>query len=127
MKISCLHSRQTRSTFNFSVLFSHFRLVSQAMKVEMTHFKSPKLSTGCGQCREALGKGPTPSGGSGMHQEGSLFWRNYVRVGNFLGRSYCLQVANMFMFPLTANVLINRLMFPLTANSPITANVPINC
>jgi len=40
----------------------------------MTHFKRPKSSTGCGQCREALGKGPTPSGGSGMPQEGSFFF-----------------------------------------------------
>ena len=54
------------------------------------------------------GKGPTQSGGSGMHQEGSLFWRNFVWAGNFLGRSYCLQVANMLMFPLTANLPINR-------------------
>ena len=71
----------------------------------MTHFKRPKSSTGCGQCREALGKGPTASGGSGMHQEGSLFWGNCAWAGNFLGRSYCLQVANMLMFPLTANFL----------------------
>ena len=48
-------------------------LISQARKVEMTHFKRPKSSTGCGQCWEALGKGPTPSRGSGMHQEGLLF------------------------------------------------------
>ena len=38
----------------------------------MTHFKRPKSSTGFDQCGEALGKGPTASGGSGMHQEGSL-------------------------------------------------------
>ena len=92
----------------FFVLFSRFRLISQARKVKMTHFKRPKSSTGCDQCREALGKGPTPSGGSGMHQEGSFFWRNCARAGNFLGRSYCLQVANMLMFPLTAKVPINR-------------------
>ena len=54
------------------VLFSRFRLISHSRKVKMTHFKSPKSSTGCGQCREALGKGPTASGGSGMLQEGSL-------------------------------------------------------
>ena len=59
-----LHSGQNRGpTVNFLVLFSRFRLISQARKVEMTHFKSPKSSTGCGQCREALGKGPTPSWG----------------------------------------------------------------
>ena len=75
-----LHSGQNRGpTVNFLVLFSRFRLISQARKVEMTHFKGPKSSTGCGQCREALGKGPTPSGGSGMHQEGSFFWRNCAK------------------------------------------------
>ena len=118
--LSWLHSGQNRGpTVNFFVLFSRFRLISQARKVEMTHFKRPKSSTGCGQCREALGKGPTPSGGSGMHQERSLFWRNCARAGNFLGRSYCLQVANMIIFPLTANVPINRLTFPLIANVSI--------
>ena len=68
-----------------------------------------------------------------MHQEGSLFWQNFAWAGHFLGRSYCLQVANMSMFPLTANVPIKRLTFPLTANVPIkrltfplTAYVPIN-
>ena len=39
-------------TLNFSILFSHFRHISQARKVKMTHFKSQKTSTGCGQCRE---------------------------------------------------------------------------
>ena len=38
----------------------------------MTHFKSLKSSTGCGQCREGCWEGPTPSGWSGRHQEGSL-------------------------------------------------------
>ncbi len=72
--ISWLHSGQNReATVSFFLLFSRFRLISQARKVEMTHFKRLKSSTGCGQCREALGKGPTPSGGSGMHQEGSFF------------------------------------------------------
>ena len=41
----------------------------------------------------------------GMHQKGSLFWQNFAWAGHFLGRSYCLQVANMSMFPLTANFL----------------------
>ena len=74
----------------------------------MIHSKSPKSSTLCGQCREVLGKGPTPSGGSGMHQEGTLFWQIFAWAGNFLGRSYCLQVANMLMFALTATLPINR-------------------
>ena len=53
-------------------------------------------------------RGPTPSGGSGMHQEGTLFWQIFAWAGNFLGRSYCLQVANMLMFALTATLPINR-------------------
>ena len=101
-----LHSGQNRGpTVNFFVLFSRFRPISQAREVEMTHFKRPKSSTGCGQSREALGRGPTPSGGSGMNQEGSLFCWNYAWAGNFLGRSYCLHVAHMLVFPLTANFL----------------------
>ena len=54
------------------------------------------------------GKGPTPSGGSRKHQEGTLFWQIFAWAGNFLGRSYCLQVANMLMFALTATLPINR-------------------
>ena len=38
----------------------------------MTHFKSLKSSTGCGQCREGRWEGSTPPGWSGRHQEGSL-------------------------------------------------------
>ena len=37
----------------------------------------------------------------------TLFCQIFVWVGNFLGRSYCLQVANMLMFPLTASLPIN--------------------
>ena len=54
----------------FFVLLISFRLISQARKVEMTHFKRPKSSTGCGQCREALGKDLTALGVLGLLQEG---------------------------------------------------------
>ena len=43
----------------FVVVFSS--LIYRARNVDITHFKSPKSSTGCGQCREALGKGPVLS------------------------------------------------------------------
>ena len=55
-----------------------------------------------------------PWGRVQLHQGGQEcvrkdhYWRNCARAGNFLGRSYCLQVANMLMFPLTAKVPINR-------------------
>ena len=45
-------------TKNMALLGLKCRLISQAKKVKMTHFKSPKSSTWCGQCRESWGKDP---------------------------------------------------------------------
>ena len=48
LKIERAHERQIRGAMPYGlvfVLFSHFRLISQARKVEVTHFKSPKTST----------------------------------------------------------------------------------
>ena len=84
----------------FFVLFSSFRLTSQARKVKMTHFKSLQDVADAGK---PWGRVHQDSRGSGIHQEWSIFSQNLVWAGNFLGRSYYLQVANMLMFPLTAN------------------------
>ena len=106
-------------------IFSCFSLISQAREVELRHSKSLKSSTWYGQCRKAMEKCSslisTAQWAKNVSQLEHTWGQNdsnfrlcslgenwFVRAGNFLGRSYCLHVANTFMYPLTADVPINR-------------------
>ena len=90
------------------------------------HSKSLKSSTWYGQCRKAMEKCSslisTTQWAKNVSQLEHTWGQNdsnfrlcrlgenwFVRVGNFLGRSYCLHIANTLMYPLTADVPINRL------------------
>ena len=57
--------------------------VSWASNVKMRHFKRQKSSSWCGQCREWMWEGPTPSGWSGKHQEGSVSWAICAHLASF--------------------------------------------
>ena len=72
-------------TVNNFALLSRWRPISQARKVKMRLCKRPTSSSWCGQCRQGWWKGPTPSWGSGRHQEGSILWANCNRLACFSG------------------------------------------
>ena len=135
-------SAQQAKMWAYHHIFSHFSLISQARKVGLRHFKSLKPSTWYGQCRKAMEKCSslisTAQWAKNVSQLEHTRGQNdsnfrlcglganwFVRAGNFLGRSYCLHVANTLMYPLTADVPINcycthkPLMYPLTAAIPI--------
>ena len=127
------HVEVFKSIFNCTVgkygglpqIFSHFSLISQAIGVELRHFKSLKPSTWYGQCREAMEKSSslfltaqwaknvcqvehTLAQNDSNFRLCSLGENRFKRAGNFLGRSYCLHVANTRMYPLTTDVPFNR-------------------
>ncbi len=116
---SLVSTAQWAIMWAYRQIFSHFSLISQARKVKMRHFKSLKSSTLYGQCRETIGKGLSLFSTAQWvkmwaiwSQNDSNFWfcgtNRFVRAGNFLGRSYCLLVANKLTYPLTADVPTNR-------------------
>ena len=85
-------------------------------------FKSLKSSTWNGQCRKAMEKCSslisTAQWAKNVSQLEHTWGQNdsnfrlgenwFVRAGNFLGRSYCLHVANRLMYPLTTDVPTNH-------------------
>ena len=115
-------SAQWAKKWAYRPIFSHFGLISQAREVELRHSKSLKSSNWYGQCRKAMEKCSslisTAQWTKNVSQLEHTWGQNdsnfrlgenwFVRAGNFLGRSYCLHVANMLMYPLTAEVIINR-------------------
>ena len=132
-------SAQWAKMWAYHPIFSHFSLISQAREVELRHSKSLKSSTWYGQCRKAMEKCSslisTAQWAKNVSQLEHTWGQNdsnfrlcslgenwFVRAGNFLGRSYCLHVANTLIYPLTADIPINRwpthqpLMYSLTAD-----------
>ena len=112
-------SAQWAKMWAYRPIFSRFSLISQAREVELRHSKSLKSSTWYGQCRKAMEKCSslisTAQWAKNVSQLEHTWGQNdsnfrlgenwFVRAGNFLGRSYCLHVANTLMYPLTAEVI----------------------
>ena len=113
---------QLAKIWAYHPIFSRFSLIFQTREVKLRHSKSLKSSTWHGQCRKAMEKCSslisTAQWAKNVSQLEHTWGQNdsnfrlgenwFVRAGNFLGRSYCLHVANTLMYPLTAHIPINR-------------------